>query len=80
VGKRSRNDEERELWVRNDEGLYRWWRSEMGGERKLRQFIRENRTAIDEAIDRVLNKEPEERSSYYMIGRGAVDPGTTPRE
>ena len=23
-----RNDRERELWIRNDEGLYRWARSE----------------------------------------------------
>lgn len=67
-----RNDEERRQWVLNDEGLYNWWRQEMRGEHKMRLFIKNNRAAIDEAIDRVLNPKP--RSEYglgYMQGRGA---------
>jgi hypothetical protein len=51
--KRRRNDEERRIWVLNDEGLYLWHRA---SRQHLRQFIRDNRTEIDAAIDRVLDK------------------------
>lgn len=47
------NDRERENWVNNDEGLYRWRQSQ--GRKSMREFIRDNREEIDAAIDRVLN-------------------------
>ena len=45
------NDEERRLWVLNDEGLYRWWKDTGLA---LPRFIRENREVITEAVDRAL--------------------------
>jgi len=48
------NDQDREQWLDNDEGLYDWWRST--GQPK-RQFIRENREAITEAIRKVTSNE-----------------------
>jgi len=45
------NDRERELWVRNDEGLYSWWR---GSRQPMRAFLRENRTELDAAIRQAL--------------------------
>ena len=48
-----RNDEERRMWVMNDEGLYGWFTSErprVG----ITTFIRNNRQEIDEAIERFL--------------------------
>jgi hypothetical protein len=44
------NDEERRQWIQNDEGLYNWWR---GSRQTMREFIRENRTYIDDAIENV---------------------------
>lgn len=44
------NDREREMWVRNDEGLYHWWKREMGGEKNICRFIRENREELDKVI------------------------------
>jgi len=44
------NDEDRKEWVNNDEGLYRWWRSERVA---LSRFVRENRDSIDEVIEKV---------------------------
>lgn len=49
------NDSEREIWVLNDEGLYRWWQS---SRLSMRQFIRDNRAELDEFINRVLNAPP----------------------
>lgn len=49
------NDEERRLWVLNDEGLYNWWRST---KQPIRVFIRENRSELTECINRVLNRKP----------------------
>jgi hypothetical protein len=43
-----RNDEERRLWVLNDEPLYRWWKSEGGA---TRTFVRNHRAEIDVVID-----------------------------
>ncbi len=49
------NDEERRLWILNDEGLYLWWqRSNL----PLRKFMRDNRVELDACIDRALNVEP----------------------
>ena len=45
------NDEERSLWIDNDEGLYIWWKT--SGLSK-RNFLRENRHEIDSGIRRVL--------------------------
>lgn len=49
--KRTRNDEERKLWVLNDEGLYRWWQRQRCG---ITVFIRANRVEIDRVIDSQL--------------------------
>jgi hypothetical protein len=38
------NDEERRLWVLNDEGLYLDWRR---SRQSMKQFIREHRAEID---------------------------------
>jgi hypothetical protein len=48
------NDRERELWVLNDEGLYRWWRSAHMG---MRRFIREHRDELDACIRRALGSD-----------------------
>ena len=53
--KKLMNDEERRLWVLNDEGLYNWYRS---SRLSVQKFIKENRKEITEAINRVLNREP----------------------
>jgi len=73
------NDSDREDFVRNDEGLYTWWRSEMRGEKKLRQFVRSHRSEIDAAI-RGANQPPRkpEDEPYYMRGRGGFGPMTSP--
>ena len=41
------NDEERANFIRNDEGLYNWWRRSRIG---LYRFIRENRKEIDATL------------------------------
>lgn len=46
------NNREREMWIDNDEGLYCWWKSSRQSKRK---FIRENRAAIDAAIETVTS-------------------------
>ena len=46
------NDNERELWVLNDEGLYNWFRS---SHKPIRVFIKENRAEITQAINKALN-------------------------
>lgn len=46
------NDKDREQWIDNDEGLYCWWRS--SGQPK-KKFINENRQALTECINKVLN-------------------------
>lgn len=44
------NNQERAQWIHNDEGLYSWWKSTRGSKAA---FIRENREAIDQAINAV---------------------------
>lgn len=44
------NDSDRSQWIDNDEGLYNWWRS---SRQSKREFIRENRAEIDQAIRNV---------------------------
>lgn len=50
-----RNDKEREMWIQNDEALYRWKRRTGGS---MRAFIKANRAELDAYIDRQLSKEP----------------------
>jgi hypothetical protein len=45
------NDNERELWVHNDEGLYAMWQASRLG---MRRFIRMHRTIIDNYISQSL--------------------------
>jgi len=45
------NDDDRELWVNNDEGMYNWHRH---SRLSMRQFLRQNRDQIDAAIKEVL--------------------------
>jgi hypothetical protein len=47
------NDRDREQWVMNDEGLYNWW---IASHTKVSTFIRENRDAITQHINSVLNR------------------------
>lgn len=42
------NDDERRLWVLNDEGLYWWYRQEHCS---MTTFIRKNRAGLTEAIN-----------------------------
>lgn len=78
-GKRrgSLNDAEREMWVLNDEGLYRRQRSSRQG---MREFIRKHRAEIDEVIRSVLDKpprrngrrQPQPESGYAYMGDESV--------
>jgi hypothetical protein len=49
------NDEERRLWVLNDEGLYRIWRL---SRKPLKTFIRDNRAELTACIESYLNRPP----------------------
>lgn len=53
------NDNERRLWVLNDESLYGWMMGEGLG---VKAFIAKYRTEIDEAILRMLNAKPAEKT------------------
>jgi hypothetical protein len=56
------NDEEREQWIANDEGLYDWQRK---SGLSMRAFIRANRAEIDAAIDNVTSgKKPAHHLKY----------------
>jgi len=57
------NDEERRLWVVNDEGLYDMQR---GSGKSVKAWIRENRALIDECIDGVVSGE--HRAHYLKYG------------
>ncbi len=56
---RDLNDNDREQWVNNDEGLYSWWKSTR---QPIRTFVRENRAELTEAINKVLNAPPRQKS------------------
>ena len=56
---RDLNDNDREQWVNNDEGLYSWWKSTR---QPIRTFVRENRDELTEAINKVLNAPPRQKS------------------
>lgn len=49
------NDDEREQWVSNDEGLYNAWRR---SRLSMRAFIRGNRAMIDSVINAALGRRP----------------------
>ncbi len=44
---------ERELWIQNDEGLYKWWKS---SGQSMRDFIQDNKEEINAAIKRALGE------------------------
>jgi aspartate/tyrosine/aromatic aminotransferase len=47
------NDEERRLWILNNESLYHWWRLSYTN---MKSFIKNNRTELTECINKLLNK------------------------
>ncbi len=49
------NDRERQMWIDNDEGLYRMWKC---SRQPMRTFIRENRTELTQFIKETLNRSP----------------------
>jgi aspartate/tyrosine/aromatic aminotransferase len=49
------NNDDRREWVLNDEGLYRWWKSERTS---MVKFLKEHRSELDEYINQQLNKKP----------------------
>jgi hypothetical protein len=53
------NNADREQWIDNDEGLYSWWKS---SRQSKREFIKENKTEIDAAINSVLHAPPRQPS------------------
>ena len=56
------NNTEREQWIDNDEGLYNWWKS---SRMSKREFIKENRAQIDEAIENMTsNNKPQHYLAY----------------
>jgi hypothetical protein len=61
------NDASREEWIRNDEGLYRWWKSTR---LSMRDFIRQNREELTTIISAALNSKP--GGSYlHAMGRAS---------
>ena len=42
-----------ELWIDNDEGLYRWWKS---SKQSKRNFIKENREELEACINRAMGR------------------------
>ena len=64
---RQLNNQEREQWIDNDEGLYDWWKSSYMSKR---DFIKVNRTEIDAAINNVLGgTKPAHYMKYGRAGR-----------
>ena len=60
------NNEERELWIMNDEGLYDWWRSTG---LSMREFIRKNWPEVDAAIAPVIKgTKPAHHLKYGPMG------------
>jgi hypothetical protein len=49
------NDNDREQWIDNDEGLYNWWRS---SRMSKTAFIKENRKELGDIIRKQLEKKP----------------------
>ena len=45
------NDEERKMWVMNDEALYNWWKE---SNQKLASFVKDNRQTLTSIINKKL--------------------------
>ncbi len=56
-------NEDRRLWILNDEGLYNW---QIGSKLPLQKFIKENKTEIDAVINNVLSGK--NRAHYLVYG------------
>lgn len=56
------NDTQREEFVMNDEGLYDMWKR---SKKSKRTFIRENRAAIDDAIEAVASGKKRQHHLKY---------------
>jgi len=54
------NNEERRLWILNDEGLYNWQRE---SRQSLKEFIKTHKEEIDEVINNVVNGK---KSAHYL--------------
>jgi len=59
------NDDDREQWVDNDDGLYSWWKGERPRLSK-RAFVRANRAEIDAHIISVRDASPQGRPQRAM--------------
>lgn len=57
------NDEDRRLWILNDEGLYNWWRD---SGLPIHTFIRANRAQLGEIIDNMVSGR--KRQHYLVYG------------
>lgn len=57
------NDGDRADWVKNDEALYNWWKSERV---PIRQFVRDHRHELTEYIEGRMNPS---RPTGYHVGR-----------
>ena len=53
------NRNERENWVLNDEGLYRWF---IGSRLSMSAFLKRHRETLDAAIKRYLDEPPRART------------------
>jgi hypothetical protein len=60
------NDNDREDFVNNDEGLYRLWQASKQG---ITTFVRQNRPFIDEVIRKVRDGEKPAHYLFYGDGR-----------
>lgn len=54
------NDREREMWILNDEGLYRWW---LTSRQSKRAFIRAHRAELDAVINKVVSGD---KPAHYL--------------
>ena len=64
MAKRGINDEERRVWVLNDEGLYQM---QLASKLPMKKFIKEYREKIDEVI---LNVRDGKKPSHYLVYGG----------
>ena len=60
------NDNDREDFVNNDEGLYRLWQASKLG---ITTFVQQNRPFIDEVIRKVRDGEKPAHYLFYGDGR-----------
>lgn len=65
------DNNEREQWIKNDEGLWRWYQQESRHQKGgMRAFIKRNRAEIDAAIRDVRDREPP-KTRFYGAESGA---------